>query len=207
MIVSPAVCPNARVKLYVSPRKQVFASFWKTQADGNSGPALSSSSTNGRTFSSPRYVTPIREMTPSCPLAGPDMVASGRKLHLAWLVRGSKAGLYSSSSRNQGRTFTPRTTVIQSDHVFHFSLSALPNGTLLFAWDEVVEAGGKYRRRIGIESQDAGGNSITCYLDAPEDLTHPVVWGLDRKTAFVAYTKTTGQTSSVGFEMFQLWGE
>jgi hypothetical protein len=207
VIVAPSVCQNTRVKLYVSPRRDVHTLFWQRQFDGNTGLAHASSANHGRSFATPRLVIPAREMSTDCPLAGADMVATGKVLHLAWLVQGNKAGLYTASSRNKGKTFSPRTPVNQSPHVFHSSLTALPNGTLLFAWDEDVEVNGKHRRRIGIESQDAGGNSITCYLDAPENLTYPLIRGLDRKTAFVVYTKTRGQSSSVGFETFQIWGD
>ena len=67
--------------------------------------------------------------------------------------------------------------------------------------------GPKFRRRIGIETLDQTRNSITCYIDNLKDLTYPVIPGLDSKRAFVAYTKTDGQASSVMFETFQIWGE
>lgn len=123
---------------------------------------------------------------------------------MAWLAQGDRTGLYTSSTRNKRKKFSPRTLITESSQASNPSVTALPKGLLVFAWDEEVPKGDGVRKRIGVKTVDPNGNSFTCFLDSPEDLVRPVVWGADDKKVFVAYTKTDGDYFSIVFESFQV---
>jgi hypothetical protein len=204
LIVSPSVCQGCKVRLHVDARKRVHTLFWKILEVGAHDIAHSFSADNGRSFSSPRNVSPARLVADSCPTSGPDLVTIGKTTHVAWLAQGTPTGLYTTSTRNYGKKFFPRTLITESHQASNPSITALPKGLLVFAWDEQVPKGDSVRKRIGVKTVDPNGNSFTCFLDSPEDLVRPVLWGADDKKVFVAYTKAVGDYFSVVFESFQV---
>ncbi|CAN5831199.1 hypothetical protein BH24BAC1_BH24BAC1_41260 [soil metagenome] len=204
LIISPSVCQGCKVRLHVDSRNQIHTLFWKILEEGAHDIAYSFSADNGSSFSSPRNVSPARLVSDLCPESGPDLITFGKTMHVAWLAQGVQTGLYTTSTRNKRKKFTPRTLITESSKASNPSVTALPKGLQVFAWDEDVAQGDRVRKRKGVKTVDPNGNSFTCFLDSPEDLVRPVVWGADEKKVFVAYTKTDGDFFSVVFESFQV---
>ena len=114
--VAENVCPCCKTALAVSPDGTLYAS-WRQVLPGNFRHiAVASSTDGGASFSSPVIVSDDKWMLQGCPVSGPSLSADASgTLKVVWYAAGenSAPGLYFAETRDKGRTFSPRSLVMQ----------------------------------------------------------------------------------------------
>ena len=115
--VAENVCPCCKTALAVSSDGTLYAS-WRQVLPGNFRHiAVASSTDSGASFSSPVIVSDDKWMLQGCPVSGPSLSADGNgTLKVVWYAAGENAapGLYFAETRDKGRTFSPRSLVMQA---------------------------------------------------------------------------------------------
>ena len=114
--VAENVCPCCKTALAVSSDGTLYAS-WRQVLPGNFRHiAVASSTDGGASFSSPVIVSDDKWMLQGCPVSGPSLSADASgTLKVVWYAAGENdaPGLYFAETRDKGRTFSPRSLVMQ----------------------------------------------------------------------------------------------
>lgn len=114
--VAENVCPCCKTALAVSPDGTLYAS-WRQVLPGNFRHiAVASSTDGGASFSAPVIVSDDKWMLQGCPVSGPSLSTDANgTLKVVWYAAGENdaPGLYFAESRDKGRTFSPRSLVMQ----------------------------------------------------------------------------------------------
>jgi hypothetical protein len=156
--ITTGVCYCCKVAMAVAPAS------WRTNAAGGrpAGPAIAAawrhvypgnirdiaftvSRDGGTTFSPPARVSADEWQIAGCPDDGPAMAAdSSGRLHVIWpTVVGGPApkGAIFHAVTNDGETFSPRTRIptMGSPRPMHPQILASADGSLVVAWDEVIQ--------------------------------------------------------------------
>ncbi|MDO1448203.1 sialidase family protein [Rhodocytophaga aerolata] len=187
-IISESVCQCCKTKLYTDQSKGIHVIFRKIFDDGSRDIAHAFSADNGQHFSAARNINPDKWKINGCPHVGPDMTATAKGLHFVWFTMGGKGGIHTTSSADNGRTFSAAST-ISGPKASHPQLTGLPDGTLAVVWDESVEKEGKPMKKIGLQTITSTGKKETIYLPEQTHVVHPVVTSTGDHTLFMAYTQ------------------
>src|SRR5688500_17657914 len=189
--VSEDVCPRCKTALAVSPDGTVYAS-WRQVLPGNFRHiAVATSTDGGEKFSSPVSVSDDKWMLQGCPVSGPSLSADAKgTLKVVWYAAGETGapGLYFAETRDQGRTFSPRTLLMQ-ETVKGTPALAAANDRAIAIWQGLnAEQPETKMRELG------GGAGLAVSVAANAGLPSGAL--CDSKV-FVAYVIQTGEKRSV----------
>ncbi|HEY6801999.1 MAG TPA: sialidase family protein [Pyrinomonadaceae bacterium] len=116
--VATNVCPCCKTALATAGDGRVYLS-WRQVLPGNFRHiAVTSSTDQGQTFSTPKIVSDDQWMLAGCPVSGATInVSNDGALHVLWYSAGKngETGLYSSESKDAGNTFGPRTLIAKGE--------------------------------------------------------------------------------------------
>jgi hypothetical protein len=112
--VASDVCPCCKTALAVTKNGRVYLS-WRQVLPGNFRHiAVSASSDQAQTFSTPKIVSDDQWMLEGCPVSGPSIAVNSKDaLEVLWYSAGKngETGLYSSESTDGGNSFGARILV------------------------------------------------------------------------------------------------
>jgi hypothetical protein len=176
--VARGVCYCCKTALISGQGDAIYAA-WRHVYPGNRRDiAFAVSRNGGRTFTEPVRVSDDGWQIDGCPENGPAMaVDSAQRVHVIWptLVRdasGSSLRLFHAST-SDGRTFTQRTAVPVSGAAYHPRLVTAADGSLVAAWDEVVN--GARRTRLARGRPESSGRVTFTPLDFSTPAMYPAL--------------------------------
>jgi len=188
--VAENVCPCCKTALAVSQDGTVYAS-WRQVLPGNFRHiAVAGSSDGGANFSSPVIVSDDRWVLYGCPVSGPSLsVDASGGLKVLWYAagEGEAPGLYTSESRDKGRTFSPRSLVMQESIKGTPALAAGKDRAIAI-WQ------GSGAQQPETKIRELGGAGSTASVAANAELPSGA---LCKNKLFVAYIATAGGKRSV----------
>jgi hypothetical protein len=202
-IISHYVCQCCKTKLYADKHTGVHVVFRKIFDDGSRDMAHAYSQNNGHIFSTARNINPDKWKINGCPHVGPDMVATHKSLHFVWFTMGGKGGIQTTSSPDNGLSFSAAST-LAGTKASHPQLTALPDGTLAVVWDENSGKDGKILKKIGLQTISSAGQQEIIYLTGQTHVVHPVVSSTGKHTLFVAYTQKDETGKNIVYQTVEL---
>ena len=198
--LAPGVCYCCKTALAAGPNGSLYAA-WRHVYPGNvRDMAFTMSANGGRSFAPVMRVSHDGWAIDGCPDDGPAIAVDRRgRVHLVWLTmidteRGESALFYASGD---GRTFTPRVRIpTLGPHPAHPHVAVDPQGSLLAAWDEVVNGTRlAAARRVTLSPKRAPtfGNIVT--LASGTGAMHPML--AQTPTGFLAVWTAAGNPTRV----------
>ncbi len=109
--VASDVCPCCKTALTLAADGSVYVGWRQVLPGDFRHIAVARSSDSGNSFSAPVIVSDDQWSLHGCPVSGPSLLVDPEgTLNVLWYAAGeaAPAGLYSSESRDQGHTFSPR---------------------------------------------------------------------------------------------------
>ena len=171
--VGVTCCQCCRTDLLVDKDGNVHMVYRKIINDSIRDMVHSVSFDNGNTFSVPQRISPDNWVVNGCPHTGPAMAQTPEGLSFVWYTAGNGAGVYYTSSEDNGKTFSGREPVSARPSAKHPQIQITGDGKQWIVWDEGSSRGG----RIGLEIRSPEGKKLEhIYLtDSVGTASFPVI--------------------------------
>jgi hypothetical protein len=162
------------------------------------------SADHGKTFSVPERIFKDNWVLRGCPHTGPSMTENEKGMHFAWYSGGSNKGSFYIQSTDHGDSFDQHDSI--SAKGMHPQIASLGGNKLVVAWDESVQVGENFNKKIGIQVRSRNGEKeLNAYITSDNDYaTYPVVSPLEDKSLVVAYTAKVGSKEYVKWQRVNL---
>lgn len=188
--VAENACPCCKTALAVSADGTLYAG-WRQVLPGNFRHiAVASSTDGGANFSVPVIVSDDKWMLQGCPVSGPSLAADASgTLKVVWYAAGENdaPGLYFAETRDKGRTFSPRSLLMQE------TVKGTP--ALVGTSDRAVAIWqGAVGQQPETKVRELGGAGAAVSVAANAELPSGV---LSKGKLFVAYITKVGEKRSV----------
>jgi hypothetical protein len=194
--VAENACPCCKTALAVSADGTLYAS-WRQVLPGNFRHiAVASSTDGGVKFSSPVIVSDDKWKLQGCPVSGPSLSADANgTLKVVWYAagEGDAPGLYFAETRDHGRTFSPRTLLMQ-ESVKGTPVLAAGNNRTVAIWQGIGAAQTSGTQQIQTKMRELGGAGAAVSVAANAELPSGA---LTSDALFVAYITKVGEKRSV----------
>jgi hypothetical protein len=133
------VCPCCKTSILAATDNRVYVSWRQVLTDDFRHIAVAASDDDGSSFSSLVIVSNDQWQINACPVSGASLTTnSDNTLNVAWLTAGKAGapGLYSTKSKDGGKTFLPRTLI--SESVVSGTPVLLADGTMrnIVVWED-----------------------------------------------------------------------
>jgi hypothetical protein len=172
------------------------------EVDGNKirNHVLRKSTDGGSTFGPPVEISNDGWQVPSCPHSGPSIGQDKRgQIHVSWFTLGrteQDAGIYYSVSRDQGKSFAPRSLVHANTapEILYNNLIIGADDTIYLAWSNLDRDN---KAQIYLRTLAADGRTwgpIQQVSNAKGNASRPVL-ALLKDRLHVAWTETDGEQS------------
>lgn len=188
--VAENACPCCKTALAVSPDGTLYAG-WRQVLPGNFRHiAVASSTDGGASFSAPVIVSDDKWMLQGCPVSGPSLAADASgTLKVVWYAAGENAapGLYFAETRDKGRTFSPRSLLMQETVKGTPALAGTSDRAVAI-WQGAVG------QQPETKAREIGGAGAVVSVAANAELPSGV---LSKGKLFVAYITKVGEKRSV----------
>jgi hypothetical protein len=152
--------------------------------------AVASSTDGGAQFSSPVIVSDDKWMLQGCPVSGPSLSTDAQgNLKVVWYAagEGDAPGLYFAETRDKGRTFSPRSLLVQETVKGTPALAGADNRAVAI-WQ------GSVGQQPETKMRELGGAGAAVSVAANAELPSGV---LINDKVFVAYIAKVGEKRSV----------
>ena len=116
--VASETCPCCKTALTIAADGTVYVGWRQVLPGSFRHIAVASSTDGGVSFSSPVIVSDDKWVLQGCPVSGPSLSTdTSGNLKVAWYAagEGDPPGLYFAESRDKGRTFSPRSLLVQEN--------------------------------------------------------------------------------------------
>jgi hypothetical protein len=183
-----ASCYCCKTAAITAPDGALYLAWRHVYAGNQRDIAVSTSRDRGRSFSDPVRVSEDRWQLEGCPENGPSLAVGNQgRVFVLWptLVkeRGGETLRLFLSSTADGRRFAARAPLPTAGAAYHPQLIASPDGTLVAAWDEVVN-GAPRRVRLARGRTDDHGQTQFEAIDLASDAEGPIRrWPSPRTTS------------------------
>jgi hypothetical protein len=115
----------------------------------------------GGSWSEPKAVHADGWKIPACPVNGPALSASGRRVAIAWFtVKDEQGRAFATFSDDAGRTFGAPIRVDDAGSLGRVDVELLPDGSALATWIEFVDQRAQFRART-IQPSGARSPALT----------------------------------------------
>jgi len=192
--VAENACPCCKTALAVSQDGTLYAS-WRQVLPGNFRHiAVASSTDGGANFSPAVIVSDDKWMLQGCPVSGPSLsIDNNGILKVVWYAagEGEAPGLYFAETRDKGRTFSPRSLLMQ-ESVKGTPALAAGNDRAIAIWQ------GSGAQQPETKMRELGGAGSAVSVASNAELPSGA-WCKDR--LFVAYIATVAGKRSVWLTM------
>jgi hypothetical protein len=171
--IARGVCYCCKTAAITAPDGALYLAWRHVYAGNQRDIAFSTSRDRGRSFSDPVRVSEDRWQLEGCPENGPSLaVGTQGRVFVLWptLVkeRGGETLRLFLSSTADGRRFAARAPLPTAGAAYHPQLVAAADGTLVAAWDEVVN-GAPRRVRLARGRTDDQGRTQFEAIDPASD--------------------------------------
>jgi predicted neuraminidase len=171
--IARGVCYCCKTAAITAPDGALYLAWRHVYAGNQRDIAVSTSRDRGRSFSDPVRVSEDRWQLEGCPENGPSLAVGNQgRVFVLWptLVkeRGGETLRLFLSSTADGRRFAARAPLPTAGAAYHPQLIASPDGTLVAAWDEVVN-GAPRRVRLARGRTDDHGQTQFEAIDLASD--------------------------------------
>jgi hypothetical protein len=202
--ISESCCPCCRTDLYIDSKAGIHVLYRGIVQDSIRDMVHIVSTDNGNNFSVAKRISDDNWVINGCPHTGPAMTENNNGLHFAWFTGGKNKGCYYSQSPDNGANFQPRNLVSEAGS--HPQIAAFKSGELLVAWDEGVQAGEKFNKRIGVQVRDAQGAPMaTEFITADTSMcSYPVIGAIENKKSIVAYTTRRDEKTYIAYRLVEV---
>jgi uncharacterized protein YbaR (Trm112 family) len=204
-LVTEPCCPCCRTDLYVDSKKNIHIVYRAIINDSIRDMLHTVSNNNGKTFSTPERISKDNWVINGCPHTGPAMTENKNGIQFTWFTGGANGGIYYCNSNNEGETFSRR-ELVSGKASKHCQIVSLNDQQIAITWNETFFEGNITSSRIGIELRNAKGNDpVKTYITSEKgDATFPVIKGINKNTALVAYTETANDKDHVKYKVVNL---
>lgn len=189
--VAADICPCCKVQTVVKDGRLFFS--WRQVVGGALRHiAVSSTADGGATFAEPAIVSDDQWKLNACPVSGaPLAIGSDGALHVAWYTAGEAgtAGLYSSKSKDEGKTFSPR-LLLAEGAVVGTSVLLAANSGAAEGQKVIWTLGGK----VLTTSLDSGNAAVSTSPVAEGELPSAV---MSQNSTFIALVSKERERRSV----------
>jgi len=163
---------------------------------------LRKSSDSGATFGAPVEISNDGWQVPSCPHSGPSIDRDSRgRLHVSWFTQGcseAEAGIYYSVSKDEGKTFAPRTMIDANTapETLYNNLIVGDDDIVYFAWSNLDA---QNRAQIYLRTLAADGRTWSPIQQISNSKGNASRPSRARKNhqLHIAWTETDGEDSRV----------
>jgi hypothetical protein len=203
-LISGPCCQCCRTDLFIDKNNGIHV-LYRAIINDSIRDMVHIVSTDGKTFSQPQRISQDNWVISGCPHTGPAMTENKEGLQFTWFTGGNGSGIYFNSSKDNGKTFTPRDSV-SGKASKHCQITTLPNDDILIVWNESFPNGNKFSSRIGIEQRDANGNTTTkSYITSDtSNSSFPVIYPISANKVVIAYTENTKDKDQVLLKQISL---
>jgi hypothetical protein len=169
-------CQCCRTDLFVDKDGNLHTVYRKIINDSIRDMVHAVSHDNGNTFSTPERISADNWVINGCPHSGPAIAQTATGLAFAWYTLGNGGGVFYTSSKDNGKTFSPRDSVSTRPSAKHPQLQVNDAGDQLIVWDESSSHG----NRIGLQVRARGGEKVenTFLTDSIGRASFPVIKSL-----------------------------
>jgi hypothetical protein len=159
------------------------------------------SNDQGKTFSQPTRISADNWVLNACPHTGPAMGETKEGLQFAWFTGGKNRGCYFTSSADNGASFSPRIPI--SEFGSHPQLTALPNNEVVVVWDESLQVGSSFYKRIGVQKRARGQALSDKQFITPDTMTctYPVISSVADDEIVIAYVMKNQNRNYVEYQI------
>jgi len=202
-LISQPCCQCCRTDLFIDSRENIHVLYRGIIQDSIRDMVHIVSKDQGKSFSEPTRISDDNWVINGCPHTGPAMAETKEGLQFAWFTGGKNKGCYYASSADNGTSFSPRNAV--SELGSHPQLAAVSDNDVLVVWDEPVQVGKEFFKRIGVQRRNqrevlSGKQFITAdTLTA----TFPVVMAIDKKVSLIAYTVKKQNKNYIEYQIIE----
>ena len=116
--IAANACPCCKTALAVAADGTLYVSWRQVLPGDFRHIAVASSTDNAATFSSPVIVSDDKWVLHGCPVSGPSLSLDAKgNLKVVWFAagEGDEPGLYFAETRDKGRSFSPRSLLMQEN--------------------------------------------------------------------------------------------
>ncbi|WP_353719047.1 sialidase family protein [Dyadobacter sp. 676] len=197
--IDRTVCQCCRTDLFVDKAGGLHVAYRKILNDSIRDMVHIVSADSGRSFSTPVRISPDNWVIRACPHTGPAIAQTDSALSFVWYTMGSGKGVFFTSSKDNGKTFSAKNAVGNSTAGKHPQIQLLKNGNQAIVWDEHTETGSV----IGLEMRSPAGERLkTAHLASSQGFaSFPVIKQVGNKL-LIAYSasKTAEEKEHVYFQ-------
>jgi hypothetical protein len=192
--IAKTTCQCCRTDLFISKNGTINAAFRDIINNEIRDMVLSYSTDNGKTFSSPKRISPDNWKINGCPHTGPTMTENQNGLHFAWYTSGGGSGVFYSNSTDNGETFSARDIVSDKPTAKHPQITTLDNKEILIVWDESIREGDHYSTLIGLQRRNKYGKIMDTKYISPKNsnATFPAIKAFNKNQFLVAWSQNSG---------------
>lgn len=111
------ICPCCKTSLLMASDNRIYVSWRQVINEDFRHIAIASSTDGGNTFSAPIIVSDDQWQISACPVSGAALAEdSDKTLRISWFTAGKagKPGIYSTDSKDGGKTFSPRLLISEN---------------------------------------------------------------------------------------------
>lgn len=201
--LAQTVCQCCRTDLYTDATGGIHIAFRDIINDSIRDMVHMVSVDGGASFSVLKRISADNWVLRGCPHTGPAMVKNDHGLHFAWFTMGGGQGVFYCRSLDNGVTYTPKEKVSTAPMAKHPQITVSGDGEVILVWDEPVKVGNTFNSRIGFQRRKVTGEILKTGTLTADSLhvTYPVIRGVDKHTALVAYTERVKERERVCYRL------
>lgn len=196
-------CQCCRTDLFVDREGGLHTVYRKIINDSIRDMVHAVSYDNGNTFSTPERISADNWVINGCPHSGPAIVQTHTGLAFAWYTLGNGGGVFYTTSKDNGKTFSQRDSVSTRASAKHPQLQVGDAGDQLIVWDESSSQG----NRIGLQVRSREGKTLqnTFLTDSAGRASFPVIKAIGNQF-LVAFSgrKNADDKEQVFYKMIDL---
>lgn len=187
-LVSQPACQCCRTSIFVDNNDNIHALYRGIINDSIRDMVHIVSSNAGKSFTAPERIFKDDWVLRGCPHTGPSMTENSKGLHYTWYTGGLNKGSFYIRSTSDGSTFSGHDSI--NSKGMHPQITSTAGDKLVVAWDETIQVGSEYYKRIGLQVRSGDGKKeLNSYITTDEAYsTYPVVSAVDNNNLVVAYT-------------------
>ena len=199
-LISESCCQCCRTKLLVDRRGSIHAIYRGILGNSVRDMVHIVSIDGGRSFSSPKRISPDNWVIKGCPHTGPSMTENEEGIHFTWFTGGKGRGSYYTKSTDNGNSFLARDSV--SSMGSHPQITCLSSGELMIAYEEDNEVADRFVKRISVQIRNGDGEqeSKSFITNLDHSASYPVLSPSASDEVVVAYTTDVNDKPYVAFQ-------
>ncbi len=203
-LVSEPACQCCRTVLFPDKEGNLHVLYRAIIQDSIRDMVTIMSSDAGKTFSAPRRISNDNWVINACPHTGPAMTENEDGLQYSWFTGGSNSGTYYASCAAPGGAIAHPERVTPTGS--HPQMATLGKNLTTVVWDQYSSPGSAELKRIGVQVREGNDEWVpaTYITNGEEACSFPVIYPLNERRFFVAYTAKKEGRSRVAYRVVEV---